>query len=80
VAKRESEKEKKDENYYLVERFYGSFSRSFTMPSGVDAGAVKAELKDGVLTMTVPKKPEGGGVAPQKVVVNADTPKPAAKA
>lgn len=76
-GKRESEKEKKHESYYLVERFYGSFSRSFTLPPGVDAGAMKAELKDGVLTMTVPKKPE---VAPQKVTVNADTPKPAAKA
>jgi HSP20 family protein len=56
-GKRESEQESKAENVYTYERQWGSFSRSFTMPEGADIDHAKSELKDGVLTLVVPKKP-----------------------
>lgn len=55
-GKREEEKEEKDATEYRMERSYGSFSRSFTLPEAIDASKVNAELKNGVLTLTVPKK------------------------
>ncbi len=55
--KKEEKKEKK-ENYYLSERSYGSFQRSFRVPEGVDADKVEAAFKNGVLTVTLPKTPE----------------------
>lgn len=57
-GKRESQKEHKDDTYYTYERSYGSFSRAFTLPEGIDTEHLKSELKDGVLTLVVPKKPE----------------------
>ncbi len=57
-GKREEEKRAEDERYYSSERNYGSFSRSFTLPSGIDADHVSADLKNGVLTVVLPKKPE----------------------
>jgi len=57
-GKRESEKTEKGDTYYTTERSYGSFTRSFTLPDGVDADQIKAELKEGVLTLSLPKKPE----------------------
>ena len=57
-GKRESEKSDRNDTYYTYERSYGSFTRSFTLPDGADADRVKAELKDGVLTLEVPKRPE----------------------
>lgn len=57
-GKRESDAEEKTDTYYAYERSYGSFSRSFTLPEGVDADHIHAELKEGVLSVTVPKKPE----------------------
>lgn len=65
-GKREEEKKEEKETYYTVERSYGSFSRSFTLPAGVDAEKASADLKDGVLTVSVPKKPE---VQPKKIAV-----------
>lgn len=56
-GKRESSHEKKDATYYLCERSYGEFSRSFTLPEGAAADGAKAVLQDGVLTVSVPKKP-----------------------
>lgn len=55
-GKREEEKEQKGETSYRMERSYGSFSRSFPLPEAIDASRVNAELKNGVLTLTVPKK------------------------
>ncbi len=55
---REEEKQEEGERYFTYERAYGSFSRSFTLPEGVDAEHVQAELKEGVLTLSVAKKPE----------------------
>jgi len=57
-GKRESEKEDKSDQYYAYERSYGSFTRSFTLPEGANAEQIRADLKDGVLTLAVPKKPE----------------------
>jgi HSP20 family protein len=50
--------EVKDEQYHRVERTYGAFSRSFTLPSTVDVTKVAAEYKDGVLTVTLPLREE----------------------
>lgn len=50
--------EVKRENYHRIERAYGSFSRSFTLPNVIDTERIKAEYKDGVLRMTLPKRDE----------------------
>jgi HSP20 family protein len=57
-GKREQEKHEQGDTYYASERSYGSFSRAFTLPDGTDAENVKADLKNGVLQVVVPKKPE----------------------
>lgn len=64
-GKRERSKEE-GETYYTCERDYGHFTRSFTLPEGIDADNVKAELKDGVLRIWVGKKPE---VQPKKIAL-----------
>ena len=46
------------ENYHRVERAYGSFSRSFTLPTVVDTEKIKAEYRDGVLRVNLPKREE----------------------
>ena len=48
----------KDEQYHRVERRYGTFSRSFSLPLAVDAGKVAAEYKNGVLTVRLPMREE----------------------
>ncbi len=68
-GKREAEREEKGDTYYAYERSYGSFSRSFTLPAGADLEHVKAELKDGVLTIALPKKPE---MQPRKISIQAE--------
>jgi len=55
---REEEHQEAGESYYAMERSHGSFARSFTMPDGVDGESVTADLKQGVLTVRIPKKPE----------------------
>ena len=52
------ETEDKKDNYYRIERSYGTFARSFTLPNTVDAEKIEASMKDGVLKVSVPKKPE----------------------
>jgi HSP20 family protein len=59
-AKKEKE-EKKGEKIVYSERSYGMVSRSFTLPVDVDDKAVKAEYKDGVLKLVLPKKTNGAG-------------------
>ena len=54
-GERRQEKEEKGKKYHRVERSYGSFVRSFTLPESVDEGAVKAEYKDGMLNLHLPK-------------------------
>ena len=62
-GERRQEKEEKDKTFHRIERFYGSFSRSFALPDNIDAAAAKATFKDGVLTLDIPKteaaKPKG---------------------
>jgi HSP20 family protein len=55
-GERKQEKEEKDANEIRVESFYGTFSRSFSLPDNVDTSAIRAESKDGVLRVHVPKK------------------------
>ena len=55
-GERKFEKETKDENYHRIERSYGAFSRSFSIPATVDEENIRAEYKDGVLNIVLPKK------------------------
>jgi len=55
---REAEQRVEGDTYYTYERSYGSFSRSFTLPEGVDAENISADLKNGVLSVSIPKRPE----------------------
>jgi len=57
-GEKKAEKEDKGENYHRVERSYGSFKRSVTLPSQVDANKVEADFKNGVLTIVLPKTAE----------------------
>ena len=57
-GKREEEERQEDDRYFAYERSYGAFSRSFVMPEGADVDKVKAELKAGVLHISVPKRVE----------------------
>lgn len=54
-GERKVEKDEKGEKSHRVERFYGTFFRSFTLPDNVDAAGIRAESKDGVLNIHVPK-------------------------
>jgi HSP20 family protein len=49
-------KQEKTEKFHRVESFYGSFSRSFSLPENVDTTNIKCESNDGVLTVHIPKK------------------------
>jgi HSP20 family protein len=69
TGKREVEERKEGEHFYSFERSYGSFSRTFTLPDGVQADKVHAELKDGVLTLMLPKKTE---VKPKKIDIKVE--------
>jgi HSP20 family protein len=59
--------EKVKDNYLRVERTYGSFSRSFSLPSTVDSGSIRADYKNGVLTVELPKRAES---KPRQVKIN----------
>ncbi len=50
------EKEDRDKNYYRIERSYGSFQRVLSLPADVDQDAIKASFKNGVLSVTMPRK------------------------
>jgi len=55
-GERKFEKETKDDNYHRIERSYGNFSRSFSIPATVDEEKIRADYKDGVLKIVLPKK------------------------
>ena len=57
-GEKKTEREEKGETWFFSERQYGSFSRSFRLPPDADEEKVKADLKNGVLTITVPKMRE----------------------
>jgi HSP20 family protein len=67
-GKRESEKTEKTDQFYATERSYGSFTRAFTLPDGILADKIQAELKGGVLTLSIPKRPEA---QPKKIEVTS---------
>ncbi|HSL84602.1 MAG TPA: Hsp20/alpha crystallin family protein [Thermoanaerobaculia bacterium] len=66
-GERRFEKDTNEESYHRVERSYGSFLRTFSLPSQVNAESVKASFKDGVLTIEVPKAEEA---KPRKIAIN----------
>jgi HSP20 family protein len=72
-GERKTEHEERKEGYYRIERASGSFSRSLTLPEGVDAEAVKASFDHGVLEVRVPK-PEAR--KPHKVSISVGTSAP----
>jgi len=57
-GEKKDEKETKESNYHRVERSYGSFQRSFNLPSAVKGDKVDAQYKDGILTISLPKAEE----------------------
>ena len=69
-GERKAEHEEKQEGFYRVERAFGSFTRSLSLPQGVDAGAVSASFDRGVLEVRVPKPAER---KPTKVQIGAGT-------
>lgn len=54
-GEKKSSREEKGDTWYFSERQFGSFSRSFRLPADADDGGVAAEMKDGVLTITIPR-------------------------
>jgi len=68
-GEKKQEREEKGKDFHRVERHYGSFHRSVELPVAVDADQVKAEYKDGVLTLRLPKHPEA---KPKKIPVRAE--------
>lgn len=68
-GERKFEKQVNEDNYLRVERSYGSFSRSFTLPNTINTEAIRAEYKNGVLTVQMPKRAES---KPKQVKVNVN--------
>lgn len=57
-GEKKSEREEKEENYYLAERSYGKFERSLTLPETIDENQIEAQFDKGVLTIVAQKRPE----------------------
>ncbi len=72
-GERKFESEEKEENFHRIERRYGSFVRSFTLPATVETESIDAHSADGVLTITLAKKPEA---KPKQITVKAQTAQP----
>lgn len=70
-------REERELGYHRVERSYGAFRRSLTLPEGVDADAITASFDKGVLTVTVPKPEER---KPRRVEIAVEAPRPAVEA
>jgi HSP20 family protein len=66
-GQRQLDKEVKREDYHRVERAYGTFSRVFTLPTVVDTQNIKADFKDGLLRLTLPKREEA---KPKQISIN----------
>ncbi len=71
-GERKFEKEEKEENFRRVERQYGSFTRTFSLPTTVDAEQVEADYDKGVLKIKLPKKAEA---KPKQIKVNVGSQK-----
>jgi HSP20 family protein len=76
-GERKFEKKTDEKNFLRVERAYGSFSRSFSLSSTVNAEAIKADYRDGVLTLSIPKREEA---KPKQIKVSVGTEKAVAAA
>src|SRR5437870_12269703 len=76
-GERKFEKKVNEDNYLRVERAYGSFSRSFSLANTVNTDAIKAEYRNGVLTLTIPKREEA---KPKQITVTVNTAAAAASA
>ncbi|MGB7845766.1 MAG: Hsp20/alpha crystallin family protein [Candidatus Acidiferrum sp.] len=76
-GERKFEKQVNENNYLRVERSYGAFSRSFSLANTVNAEAIKADYKNGVLTLSIPKREEA---KPKQIKVNVESPAAAAAA
>jgi HSP20 family protein len=66
-GERKFDNEVKKESYHRVERSYGAFTRSFHLPNTVDVGNIKADYKDGVLNVALPKREEA---KPKQITIN----------
>jgi HSP20 family protein len=77
AGKREDERRQDGDQFYRTERSYGQFTRSFVLPEGADTSSITANLKDGVLNVTLAKTPE---VQPRKIPVGKGTSETPAKA
>lgn len=66
-GERKHESDNGKSRYHRTESFYGAFSRSFTLPDSVQADLIKAEFRNGILTVTIPQKPE---VQPRQIPVS----------
>jgi HSP20 family protein len=71
-GERKVEKEEKEENFRRIERQYGSFTRTFTLPSTVDAESIQADYDKGILKIVLPKKAEA---KPKSIKVNVGSQK-----
>lgn len=68
-GERKSEEEVNQEDYYRMERCFGTFERAFTLPSTVDPGKISANFKDGILKIEIPKPEEK---KPKQITINVD--------
>ena len=69
TGERKQDQTTRREQFQRVERRFGSFSRSFTLPASVDAGQIAASYKDGVLTIRLPRREEA---KPKQINVNVE--------
>jgi HSP20 family protein len=68
TGERKFKEEEEKDNFRRIERRYGKFTRSFTLPAGMDSAGVKATFEDGVLSITLPKKEE---FKPKQITISA---------
>lgn len=76
-GERKFEKDEKNENYHRVERAYGKFVRTFTIPVNVDHEKIAASMQNGILTVELPKREE---TKPKAIKIEAKATKPAIEA
>ena len=69
TGERKFQEEARKDSYQRVERHYGSFSRSFTLPATIDAARISASYKDGVLTIRLPQREEA---KPKQIAVSGE--------
>jgi HSP20 family protein len=72
-GERKADHEENREGFYRVERAFGAFSRSLTLPRGIDAEAVGAEFSNGVLEVRIPKPEQR---KPRKISISANSDEP----